>query len=117
RNGVNLFHAMVKGADKGPDTRASITLRDSVFIIFPRQMDELNLASAKTRKRSYDGFIYAVCSLTSTHHQNGFHVPIQSENAQRILAIDRGQQTAANWSSSHFQSRSREIPAAFCKSD
>src|SRR5262245_21692281 len=108
---------MVKGADERPDTRAPITLRDTVFILFPRQMDELNLASAKSRKRSYDGFIYAVRSLASTHHQNGFHILIQSEGTQRILAIDRGQQTAANWSSSNFQSRFREIPAAFCKSD
>src|SRR6516162_2440736 len=117
RDSVRFLHAMIKGADKRADTCKSITFRDTVFILPPGKMDELNRTPMKSTKSFHDRFIDPMGSLTSTHHQYGLPVLIKSQVAQGILAINRSSQATANWSSSHFQSRFRKMPAAFRKSN
>src|SRR5205807_2486889 len=74
RGGVDLFHAMIKSADKRRNTRVSIRLGNALFVLFSRQMDELNPLSIESGERFYDRFVDSVCSLASTHHEYSFQI-------------------------------------------
>src|SRR6516162_4837917 len=74
---VRFLHAMVKGADKSVDTCKPITFRDTVLILPPGEMNELNRTPMKSTKSSHDRLIDPMSSLTATHHQYSLSVLVQ----------------------------------------